>query len=183
MEALAGAVPGKLVAPLLEAGSEMVGELLAHRAVAAVGRDHEIHLPCKRLHVLDATPILDVHPDPRAGALQGSEHVDACGARKVVAVDLHMGAAVHHLHVVALFVMGGEFGEELGVGLLEEGQADVREHDSPAVGGDFRVLLVDMNLVRGIVLLCEQREVHAGRPAPMTAIFMVLVSYLDVRSR
>ena len=163
VKALPRAIPGELVAAFLEARPELIGELPAHGAVAAIGSDDQVDLPRQRLHLVDARSVLDLHAHAPAGALQRVEHVDAGRAREVVAVNLHMGAAVHHLHVVALFVVGGELGEELGVGLLQEAEADVREHDAPTVGGTLRVLLVDADLVRRVVLLREHREVQAGR--------------------
>ena len=163
VEALARAVPGELVAAAFEGRTEMLGVLLAHRAVAAVGGDHHVDLAGQSRHVLYALLVADPHAGLAAGLLQHGQHVDAGRAREMVALHLDARALMHDFHVIAALVMRDEPAEELQIGLAQEGQADVREHHAPAIGGALRVLLVDRDLVAGVVLLGKQREIQAGR--------------------
>jgi len=143
--------------------AKVLGQLRAHGTVAAVGSHQQIRIGSQRPRVLDATAVFDLDPFALACALQHPEHVDARGAREVVAVDLHVGAAMHDIHVVAALVVGDELFEERRVGILQEAQADVGEHHAPAVGRALGVLLEDADAVGAIVLLGKQREIQAGR--------------------
>ena len=153
VEALARAVPGELVAAAFEGRAEMLGVLLAHRAVAAVGGDHHVDLAGQSRHVLYALLVADPHAGLAAGLLQHGQHVDAGRAREMVALHLDARALMHDFHVIAALVMRDEPAEELRIRLAQEGQAYVREHHAPAIGGALRVLLVDRDLVAGVVLL------------------------------
>src|SRR2546427_6901463 len=81
----------------------------------------------------------------------------------MIAADLDVLAAVDDVEIVATLVIRSELTEEFLVGVAQEREPHVREHDSPPIRRVARILFVDANLMARVVLFHQQRQVQSSR--------------------
>ncbi len=136
----------------------------AHAAVGAVGGDDEIG-PAEVLEG-DLVAEAQLGPERRRAVLQQRQQLAAAEGREAVATRAGRVAPVVDVDVGPAHETRHDLGVALGVGVLEDGERLVGEHDPEAerVGGC--VALEDGHLPVGPQPAHENGEVEPGRPAP-----------------
>jgi hypothetical protein len=156
--------PRELAPAPVDARLELGGEAVPDPAVRAVRGKDEVGVP-PRLERIDLGLVDEPRPEgsravPQYVQEQATAHPAEAVARSADALsfkeDVDVGPVREGLP---------DLGVALGVGLREVRERLVREHDPPAERIVRPVALEDRDLVPGIELLDEDREVEAGRTA------------------
>ena len=164
VEGLGRAEPGEARLAPRDVGPEVLGVALAHHAVHAVGRHHEVGLEVG-LQVVDL--VLEVEPDPQpAGPLvQDLQHALAGEAAEPVSGAAHPFVVDVGVDVAPVGEVGSDLGETLGVGVLDVVERLVRKDHAPAERVVGPVAFVDVDLRLGVRLAHEDGEEEGGRSA------------------
>jgi hypothetical protein len=167
VEPLFRAEPHEAAAARFNVGPEDVRVASANPAVESVAGDHEVCAVGRRhrVHVSDIG--LEHQPDAEilAARLQDVEQPLAANPAETVAARRDLAALEQYIDVVPVVErLQDRRGRPL-VGSNEVAERLVGEHDAPAERVIRPVALDDDDIVRRILLLHQDAEVEAGRPA------------------
>ena len=163
VEELVGAEPDEAAIAHVDVG--LVGRriLLADAAVQAVGRDDQVGIDVGV--VLHVGFVDELHAQFHAALLQDVQQLLAADAAEAVAAGADRAAVDADVDIVPVvegfqYLVGG-----LRVGLAQRAERLVRKDHAPAEGIAGAVALQHRDLVRGVLLLHQKREIEPGRAA------------------
>ena len=104
-------------------------------------------------------------PDLPAMPMQRSKQIDSRHAMERIARQRHVLTLVHDRHGIEHDLVVSHRLIEFGSDVADERQRNIREDQSPAIGGAFRIALVDMDIVSRIRATHQVREEESGRAA------------------
>ena len=159
------AEPDVLAPALLQVGPERAGEPAPGGRVHPVRGDHQVVLGAQRRHVRGFGAEQDPHPEGGAAGLQDSQQPLAAHRGEAVPAGGKRGSAEVHVDVVPAGELAPHGREDLPVGVLDAAEGLIREHHPEAERVVGRVAFPDGDLVSGVQLLGQGREVQAARTA------------------
>jgi hypothetical protein len=163
VEQLAGAEPDEAAIAQVDVRLIGGGVLVADAAVQPVGRDDQIRINVGI--VLDIGFVDQIHTQLRTTGLQDVQELLAADAAEAVAAGAHRAAVDVNVDIVPMVEGFEDLVGRLRIGFAQRSERLVGKDHTPAKGIAGAVALQYRDLVRGVLLLHQKREIQAGRAA------------------
>ena len=165
MEQLVRSVPDVFVWADAEIGLEFGPEFLPDQTVQPVSANEQIESGSQRIDIHDFLLKTDRHAELLASPLQNLEQPKTRNAGKAVAMNRNLLAAMNYINVIPGFKAARDFRVRWFIRYAQIAERLAGKHHAPAKRIVRPVAFMDGDVMRGIGLLHQDREVHPGRAA------------------
>ena len=165
MKQMVRAIPDVLVWANAEVGPKPIWESLPDETVDSVRGDEQVPLPFQQIKSCNFSSKLDFDAKFFAALLQDLQQAQARNPGKAVAMNGSLLGAMNYIDIVPGCKVPRDFGVRRFIRSAQIRERLPGKHHAPAKRIVGAIAFGDCDLVRGISLLHEDREVHAGGAA------------------